>query len=71
MVICFNCFLMNAWSFQHFFGFNSGCNDVVDLLIKNGADLNTKNSFGHTALYAAAMNGKLDLVEKYFKSSTH
>jgi len=37
--------------------------DVVDLLIKHGADINLKNNYGKTALYIASVNRKNDIVD--------
>ncbi len=37
--------------------------DVVDLLIKHGADINVKNNYGKTALYIATVNKKNDIVD--------
>lgn len=41
-------------------------NEIFDLLIKNGADLNAKNNLGENILHAAIYSGKIDRVKKIF-----
>jgi len=44
---------------------SNGHLDVIDLLIKHGADVNSKDCNNNTHLHFAALNGHLHVVE-YF-----
>jgi len=44
-------------------GSTKGYTEVVDLLLKNGADVNAKGSNGSTAIYRAAQQGRTDVLE--------
>jgi ankyrin repeat protein len=41
----------------------SGQVNLIELFLKNGADINTKNEKGHSILMLAAYNGQYNLVE--------
>lgn len=45
--------------FDRFFGLIVDCDKIIEILIKHGADLNSKVSIGYTALHIAAHNGKM------------
>ncbi|MHC4132803.1 MAG: ankyrin repeat domain-containing protein [Planctomycetota bacterium] len=51
-----------GWSPLHFAAW-TGRGDVVEILIKNGAEVNIKNNFNHTPLRTANRNGKTEIVE--------
>ncbi|GFS99414.1 hypothetical protein NPIL_346171 [Nephila pilipes] len=42
---------------------DNGCLEVVNLLLKNGADINAKNDKQATALHLASLNGHVDVVK--------
>lgn len=48
-------------------GFCSGHVAIVELLLKEGAEKNAKNSLGETPLHSASMNGQLDIMEVLLK----
>ena len=45
-----------------------GTAEMVDLLVKNGADLNCKNNNGWTALHYASRYGKTEMFELLVKN---
>ena len=47
---------------------DGGHKDIVELLLKNGADINKKNESGWTALTVAAENGNTDIVDLLLKN---
>jgi ankyrin repeat protein len=48
----------------------TGCKDIVELLLKNGADLNIQEENGKTALDLAAEIGLDDIVELLVENGT-
>jgi ankyrin repeat protein len=52
----------DGWSPLHFAAW-TGRGDVVEMLLKNGAEVNIKNNFNHTPLRTANRNGKTEVVE--------
>jgi len=48
-----------------FYACNSGKIDLVEYLVKHGADINKRNKYGNTPLFNACESGNKDLVE-YF-----
>jgi len=47
----------------------AGQNEVAELLITNGADVNTKDDFGWAPLHSAAMNGHIEIVKLLIANS--
>ena len=45
-----------------------GQTEVLELLLKQGADINAKDRFGKTPLHWAAKNGKTEVVELLLKN---
>lgn len=44
--------------------FRKGCTDIIEILIKAGFNINSRNSLGNTALHLAVYNWNLMLVKK-------
>lgn len=51
----------------NFFLFQIGSKEVVEILLDNGADVNSRDELGYTALSIAAIQGKSDQYGTVFR----
>jgi len=45
--------------------------EIAELLIKKGADIHAKTTYGHNALYFAASSGLLELVKRLIEEGVN
>ena len=48
-----------------------GYNDIVKLLLNNGADINARDNYGNTAIDSAGMVGQRETIELLKKWSSY